>query len=148
MKRIIVGVDSSDDANRALHWALDNAGEGDTIVAAHAWQIYSIGDPATPPYDPADFEVDARRRLEELVAEAAGRGAVVEIELAVHHGDPAKTLVELSKTADLVVVGSRGFGGFRDLLLGSVSTKVVQHSVCPVVVVPGHGREGRSTPGM
>ena len=137
----MVGVDPSDVARAALRWALDNSTGDDVIVATHAWQIYPVGSLEAPPYNPADFEVDARRSLKQIITEVVEASDPATVEMQVVHGEPARVLVECSEGADMVVVGSRGHGGFRGLLLGSVSTQVVHHARCPVVVIPDKGRD-------
>jgi nucleotide-binding universal stress UspA family protein len=82
-----------------------------------------------------DFEEVAKQTLQEAVAQAAGPSTGVEIRTHVVRGQPAEVLLNAAKDADLLVVGSRGRGGFKGLLLGSVSTQCVHHASCPVVVV-------------
>ena len=92
--------------------------------------------PYPPEFDPAG---DARRLLETTVAETLGEDPGLEIELVVAEGHAAPVLVEAAKGADLLVVGSRGHGGFAGMLLGSVSEHCVHHASCPVIVVrDGH----------
>ena len=79
----------------------------------------------------------ARERLDTAVVEAVGDDGCVVIECSVLHGDPAQTLCDRSASADLLVVGSRGRGGFARLLLGSVSSAYAQRSRCKFVIVPG-----------
>lgn len=141
MRKIIVGVDPSESAQRAFEWALNNAHPEDTVVVVHAWQIHAVAAMDIPEaYNEVDFDLDARRFLKDFVAEALelviddGRGPTVTTNVV--RGHPGRALIDLSDDADLLVVGSRGFGGFRGLLLGSVSTYVVHHAKCPVVVVP------------
>lgn len=86
-------------------------------------------------YWPAD-EKTAGTRLEAVIAEVAGHDPAVTIDPLVLEGDPGRILCARSAGADLLVVGSRGRGGFAGLVLGSVSTKCAHHSRCPVVIVP------------
>ncbi|WP_255609954.1 universal stress protein [Micromonospora sp. PLK6-60] len=89
------------------------------------------------PYDlgvPAPTE-EAQRMLEQVAADLTERHPTLEVSVRQVAGGPGATLVEESRRADLVVVGSRGVGGFAGLLLGSVSTQVAQHGHCPVLVV-------------
>jgi nucleotide-binding universal stress UspA family protein len=141
VKTIIVGVDGSEDSRRALRWAIDEAAlRGDHITAVHAWDfILPIGPTgmATAPYVPAiDFEAEARTALTNVVKEVAGGRDDPPIEEVVVRGSAAHVLVELSRVADLLVIGSRGLGGFRGLLLGSVGQQCAHHAHCPVVVMP------------
>jgi nucleotide-binding universal stress UspA family protein len=87
-----------------------------------------------------ELAAGARRTLERALADAGDRTAGVDVEPVVREGAPARVLLEEADDADLLVVGSRGLGGFRGLLLGSVSQQCSHHAPCPVVVVP-HERE-------
>jgi nucleotide-binding universal stress UspA family protein len=80
----------------------------------------------------------ARRAVEEAVDKAAGEisETAPEVTVSVAMGDPTEELVTASRDADMLVVGSRGSGGFTRLLLGSVSSQVVHHAACPVTVIP------------
>jgi nucleotide-binding universal stress UspA family protein len=88
-----------------------------------------------PPVDPAFFQEAATKVVEMALADAVV-GPDPRVEAAVVEGSAAAAVLEAADKADLVVVGSRGLGGFRGLLLGSVSQQVAQHAPCPVVVVP------------
>jgi nucleotide-binding universal stress UspA family protein len=89
-------------------------------------------------FDPEPVHDAAKQFLDGLVAEARSLAPGVEVRGELVEGPPARALLEHARTADLLVVGSRGLGGFRSLLLGSVSQQVVHHAPCPVVVVPDH----------
>lgn len=136
MTKIIVGIDGSSAARSAFDWAYDHATSNDTVVALHTWRISPVAGLEAPVYNPADFEVDARRFLSEFIDAIPARDDGPTVEQRTVHGAPAQVLVEEAAAADLVVVGSRGLGGFRAALLGSVSAFVLHHSACPVVVVP------------
>lgn len=142
MGTIIVGVDGSPASEGALDWALAEAAlRGSRVVALAVSALpWSLG------YDP-DGHVDrervaAERRGEVEAAVAASRARVgvdheVEVEARVQLDErPAFILITAAAEAELLVVGSRGRGGFKGLLLGSVSTACVHHASCPVVVVP------------
>jgi nucleotide-binding universal stress UspA family protein len=137
--RILVGVDGSRGSWRALRWATEEAAvRGALLDAVLIWHgPYEFGRAiyAIPVHDKAIAE-GARERLVESVAAVAGADPAVKINLIVLEGDPAETLCALSNEADLLVVGSRGHGGFTGLVLGSVSEKCAHHSRCPVVIVP------------
>lgn len=125
MERIVVGVDGSPGSQRALAWALEEAALRDAgvrLLCALTSQ-------------PADFPEDATGMLARVLQEAGGAPGV-SVERVARYGSPAALLVEESEEADLIVVGSRGRGGFAGLLLGSVSQQTVQHAQCPVVVIP------------
>ncbi|HVF32604.1 MAG TPA: universal stress protein [Acidimicrobiales bacterium] len=140
MARIVVGVDGSDVSRAALAFALDEArlrgARLDVVVAWH--EPYSAAAIAPIATDPAVFSDAATRTLEDALASSDLTG--VEIGRRVERGGPAEALLRAAEGADLLVVGSRGHGGFTGLLLGSVSQQVVHHAPCPVVVVPLRGR--------
>jgi nucleotide-binding universal stress UspA family protein len=136
--RIVVGVDGSRTAQRALRWALDEARLRHAAVdVVHAWHLpYQAGYPIgvlEPP--PGDLEADARALLDGAV-NGTDRQGLEGVEPILVCGNAARALLDTAKNADLIVVGSRGRGGFAGLLLGSVSQKVVHHAPCPVVIIP------------
>ncbi|MFC6238057.1 universal stress protein [Longivirga aurantiaca] len=137
---VIVGVDASPASKAALRWAADHAvARGLSLEAVAVWEIpATFGWVGEEDLDPTEA---ARRGLESVVAEVVG--TTPEVEITVARGHAALVLVEASERADLLVVGSRGMGGFAGLLLGSVSQHCVQHAHCPVVVVRGE-RGGQS----
>jgi nucleotide-binding universal stress UspA family protein len=138
MARIIVGVDGSDSARNAVRWAVEHAAGGDELVLAKAWNLQAVGAFEAPYLNISDFETQAHQVVADLVAFVADEveAAQVDVTTVVEHGHPGQVLIDLSDGADHLVVGSRGFGGFKGLLLGSVSTYVVHHARCPVTVVP------------
>lgn len=141
MERIVVGVDGSEHAARALQFALEEARlRQASLEVVHAWQptIGSYPYGIVGAFDPAELEVAAKEELESILRSIDGAGSPVPLHATLRCGTPASVLLEVSKGAALVVVGSRGRGGFGGLLLGSVSQQVVHHATCPVVVVPGH----------
>lgn len=135
---VIVGVDGSPDSVRALQWAAEYA----RLVAAplHAVTVYQMPTVWGGPYAMAglpDRQVladEARRMLADTVRESLGEDAPVT--QRVESGHTAYALVMASHAAQLVVVGSRGHGGFTGLMLGSVSQYCVTHARCPVIVLP------------
>jgi nucleotide-binding universal stress UspA family protein len=135
--RVVVGIDDSNEAKAALDWAIDEADlwrAGLTIV--HAWSYpYGLDSPATAKHDV--MRVDAACELERAVERANSRGGS-SVDGMLVEGNAAEAIVEAASGADLVVVGSRGRGGLRSLVLGSVSSAVICHSPCPTVVVRGH----------
>jgi nucleotide-binding universal stress UspA family protein len=145
---IVVGVDGSESARAALRFALDEARmRGAAVRAVAAWHVpTAYGGAFTPPADDllGELETATGRTLERALTDA-GDHADVEVEPVLREGAPARVLLEEASDADLLVVGSRGLGGFRGLLLGSVSQQCTQHAPCPVVVVP-HERELSATP--
>jgi len=142
IKLIIVGVDGSDSSRAALRWAYDEAAHhGSALTVAVVWQAPLV--PMLPPYGSLPPEgygqqpkENALALLEQLTAGLGGEGtAVPDVRTSIEEGNPAKTLIERSREADLLVVGYRGQGGFAGMLLGSVSQNLVAHAHCPVVVV-------------
>ena len=137
--RIVVGVDGSDHADRALQYAIGEARrrEDATIEAIHSYHLLAY----TPgmefgyavPQPPEKLEAEAMDRLLQALDRAPKDLAIDPI---VVPDSPSHALIEAGKGADLLVIGSRGHGGFRGLLLGSTSLQVVTHAPCPVVVVP------------
>lgn len=141
MTTIVVGVDGSEGSRLALRWACDEAAriEGSTVVAVATWTYPVVAaSPWMGGYDvPMDLTEPTAQALQEAVDEVVAGGFPAErIATKVVCGPPAGTLIEAGKDADLLVVGSRGLGGFTGLLLGSVSHQVAAHAPCPVIVVP------------
>lgn len=132
--RIVVGVDGSDSSLTALDWALEEARlrSGQVHVVA-AWHYPVIGDAAGKAEDHEAFGEDARHAHTEALRRASGPGVAVTGE--VTEGHPAEVLLKAAAGADLLVVGSRGHGGFAGMLLDSVSGHAVHHAHCPVLVV-------------
>ena len=141
MSGIIVGFDGSSHAQAALEWAMREASIHDEqLTVLTVEQIAATGLQGMLVF-PADdtFLIDARVSAREAVAKAAAQlGGRVPPSVTVQaiFGMPAAALIEASKDADLLVVGSRGVGSFTRLLPGSVSSQVIHHAYCPVVVVP------------
>lgn len=142
--RIVVGVDGSPASEQALRWAVDYAkAVGGTINAITAWEypaFYGWGGTAVPTGESLNPEELAGQTLAESVAKVVGEDPGVPISETVMPGNAAGTLLQAAKGAALLVVGSRGLGGFSGVLLGSVSRHLTEHAPCPVVVV----REGRA----
>ena len=142
MAGIVVGVDGSHGAHRALEWAMREAAARHAplaVITVH--QVAASGWIVAPVFLPVDEPTveHARQAAEEAVAKAAaqlGEPQPVPVTVRTVTGFPAQELIEASRDADLLVVGSRGRGGFARLVLGSVSDQVMHHAHCPVVVVP------------
>ncbi len=134
--RIVVGIDDSPHSRRALTRALEEARRrGGVVRAVHAWTPPAVMGPTYVGIMPTDQE--CREAAREVLADVlADRPRDVPIEQVVTQGPPAAALVAASDDADLLVVGSRGRGGFAGLLLGSTSNQVASHAHCPVMVVP------------
>jgi nucleotide-binding universal stress UspA family protein len=149
MSKIVVGVDGSPGSAKALSWAVGEARvRGAQLRVIHAWMVplidalpepWAIG---SPPIGPSDEDVythlaaAAGRVLDDSLAAAKAENGDVEIAGELVEAHAAAALIAAARDADLLVVGSRGRGGFTGLLLGSVSAQCIHHAPCPVVVVP------------
>ena len=141
---IIVGVDGSESSHRALQWAVDEARlRHASLHAVHAWSIPA----STMPFvnDMAGLERAARDIFDGAVDSVDVSDLDPPIIRQLSLGGPAPVLLDAAESADLVVVGSHGLGGFKGLLLGSVSHRLATHARRPVVVVPHVDREGAAT---
>jgi nucleotide-binding universal stress UspA family protein len=141
---ILVGFDGSDAARAALAFGIEEAGlRGATLRIVSAWHeplaAYMGGgfEPPGPHLDPSALEAAAHQELDEALAEIRQDPAGLEVERRVRQGRAAAVLLEEAAEAALLVVGSRGHGGFAGLMLGSVSQQCAAHAPCPVVVVHG-----------
>jgi nucleotide-binding universal stress UspA family protein len=133
---IVVGVDGSPTSELALRWAVEQARRtGQTVAAVVAWDFptnYGVD------YldDRVDWAEDARTALKAAVEHVVAGAGSPRVEQHVRQGHAARVLLDAADGADLLVVGSRGHGGFTGLLLGSVSQHLAAHAPCPVLVVP------------
>ncbi|MGZ4593994.1 MAG: universal stress protein [Actinomycetes bacterium] len=135
--RVVVGVDGSASSKAALRWAARIAPvvDGD-IEAVIAWEYpvnYGWAAAGTP--DGWRPDIDAGKVLDEVCAQVFGDRRPQGLTTSVREGQASAVLLEASKGADMLVVGSRGHGGFAGLLLGSVSATCAEHACCPVLVV-------------
>ncbi len=138
-KKIVVGVDGSEGSRLALHWAIDEAKiRGSAIEIVHTWDF-------TPPLDPVggfvfvpdkDFQESAQLVVDNLLKSVSDLASSIAITTHVERGSASQILLNNAKTAELLVVGRRGRGGFIGLLMGSTATQVSHHAPCPVVIVP------------
>jgi nucleotide-binding universal stress UspA family protein len=136
-RQIVVGVDGSEHGNAALRWAIEEARvHGSEIVAVFAWQLPLIGVPGA--FDRHEMEQACKAFVEDAVA-AVVTDQEVTITKLVAQGDVSGSLIEASRNAEMLVLGSRGRGGFAGLKLGSVSQECVQHAACPVVIIKQPG---------
>jgi nucleotide-binding universal stress UspA family protein len=138
MQRIVVGIDGSEGSKRALAWAVAEARlRGALLEAVNAWHgPYLDYNPYVPMVEQNIFEDAARQLLDDVIGSTDASGLERPIERIPLHGPAPMALFEIARGADLLVVGARGLGGFKGLLLGSVSQQVAQHHGCPVVIVP------------
>jgi nucleotide-binding universal stress UspA family protein len=141
MTGIAVGVDGSERSQRSLEWAMREATIRKmplTVITVHPVAAGFFGGPFILAADEP-----AREQARQGAQEAADKAAAASgdnppsVTIRAISGFPAEELIEASRDADMLVVGSRGLGGFAQLLLGSVSSQVVHHAHCPVVVIPG-----------
>lgn len=147
---LLIGHDGSEFSDSALTWTLELAERlGTHVTVVRAWVLTTAPRPKTwsPGYMPplVDFEEATVEKLTADVAQLVAEHPDVRVSHQAVHGRPASILVEGSERADMLVVGPRGLGGFRGLVLGSVSEQCVRHAKCPVVVV--HDRGEPKTPG-
>ena len=140
MSRIVVGVDGSDHAHRALEWAMYEAGlRNAPLTVVTVFQIakdhWGLADLHYPQDEPARQRAGeaAQQAADKVAAQLNGPKPPAVLVKAVS-GVPAEVLINESKDADLLVVGTRG-GGFEEIMLGSVSSKVAHHAACPVVII-------------
>ncbi len=142
--RIVAGVDGSESSLSALRWAIRQTGlTGAAVDAVTAWHYpelaasggYGMAVGATE--SPYDFREIAEKIAAEAISSTIDPASDVPVRTRVAEGHAAQVLLDASAGADMLVVGSRGHGGFVEALLGSVSQHCVQHALCPVVVVRG-----------
>jgi nucleotide-binding universal stress UspA family protein len=143
---IVVGFDGSDAGRAALEFGLEEARlRALTLRVVSAWHYPFAGymgggfEPPGPRLDPGELQRAAEAELERALEELGADPAAVAVERRVREGHAAAVLLEEARDAALLVVGSRGHGGFAGLLLGSVSQQCVAHAPCPVAVVHGPG---------
>jgi nucleotide-binding universal stress UspA family protein len=137
LHRIVVGIDGSGPSQLALRWAADEArrrGVGLHVVSCWdypvlPWGIYQ------PPLSAEGLAQDARELAEKEIANVLGSAPDLDVSLEVVEGPPSLRLLAFGRAAEMIVVGSRGRGGFAGLLLGSVGQHLAEHAACPVVIV-------------
>jgi nucleotide-binding universal stress UspA family protein len=127
--RIVVGFDGSDGAKRALTWAADEArAHGGSLRAVYAWRPGEFG-------SEEEQVAIAEKRIQEGIAEVLGENPGITVDMVSEPGHAAKIILDHASDAQMLVVGSRGHGGFTGLLLGSVGQHVATHAETPVVVI-------------
>jgi nucleotide-binding universal stress UspA family protein len=138
--KIVVGVDGSEGSRRALRWAVDEARlRSASVEVIHSWHVPyypdvtgSIGSPV------GALAASAEELLTGMLTDVASEAADIKVTSRTEVAQGAAALIEASKTADLLVVGRRGHGGFVSLVMGSVAAQVSSHAECVVVIVgPG-----------
>jgi nucleotide-binding universal stress UspA family protein len=143
MPGIIAGIDGSSHSIRVLEWAIKEGAlqhSAVTVLTVHSVPASPwTGNPTILSGESEELE-DLRQAAEEMTQKVASRldgSRPTSITVRAVAGYPAKALIDASRDADLMVVGSRGAGGFARLMMGSVSSQVVHHAHCPIVVVRG-----------
>ena len=142
MPGIVVGIDGSEHSHFALEWAMRHA-----AMRRLPLTVITVVEDSIPGWAGTTVIVNdgpaldlARDTVKEAVAKAAavlGDEVPSSVLVQAYLGEPAEILIRESQDAELLVVGSRGAGGFARLMMGSVSTQVAHHAICPVVIVPG-----------
>lgn len=142
--RIVAGVDGSPSSLGALRWAIRQASlTGATVDAVIAWHYpaaaagYGWAPVGMDQDGGFDFKEISEKTLADAVSNALDPASEVRVRSLIAEGNPAQVLLDAAAGADLLVVGSRGHGGFAEALLGSVSQHCVHHARCPVVVIRG-----------
>jgi len=141
---VVVGVDGSADASRAVRWAATEAAYRETwldVVHAWLWPLYRVQLDAAPGMpEGSGLRGQAERTLADASEVATSVAPGLHVRTTLVTGDPGAQLVSLSRQAQLVVVGHRGLGGFSELILGSVGAALTAHAACPVAIVRGASR--------
>jgi nucleotide-binding universal stress UspA family protein len=140
-ERIVVGVDGSEAANRAVRLgAREAAARGAALELISVWHLPNYPESFTAAMSADKLTKDLVSRADDILGHARDLARIdapdAPIETRALEGQPATVLIDSSKDADLLVVGSRGLGGFRGLLLGSVGAQCAHHARCPVLIVP------------
>lgn len=143
MPGIVVGIDGSAHSRHALEWAMSEAAlrAAPLTVLTVAQITTAYWGPAAVWYPPLDLDVaeqalKAAREEVDAVLDRLGAHSPPPVSVRAVVGLPAEEILRAAQDADMIVVGSRGAGGFRKLLMGSVSLQVTHHAHCPVVVIP------------
>ena len=137
--KIVVGIDGSDTSRRALTWALDEArARGGWVEVVHSWLLpAAYGYLTLPVPDSAAYEEDAEALVSRFIEKANTSGLSRPISRIIVGGtSTAGLLADRAANAELIVVGSRGIGGFRGMLIGSVAQHLARHAPCPLIVIP------------
>lgn len=136
MRRVIVGVDGSDGSKAALRWAAAEAERWDVpLVAVWAWEFSPLIVATDAPTELDELSRAVATRLRETLVAELGEDGADRVEPLIVEDAPVRAILDTATEDDLIVVGSRGLGGFKGLVLGSVSQQVMHYSPCPVTVV-------------
>jgi nucleotide-binding universal stress UspA family protein len=139
---VVVGVDGSSESVAALGWAARySAATGSRVRAVMTWHYQPAVGTTPAGRAPATVTDEVRQAMQETLANAVTEACAAlssdAVETQIAYGHPAQVLIDQSRDADLLVVGSRGHGAFTGMTVGSVSIHCVTHAECPVVVVRG-----------
>ena len=142
MSGILVGIDGSEHSRRALEWAIGEAAIRKaplTVLTVNQAVAGYLGNAV--PYPGDDTYAEAVRKVaqeetEEVLGKVEAGSRPSKVEMLVVTGLPAEEILKAATDADMIVVGTRGAGGFRKLLVGSVTSQVTHHAHCPVVIIP------------
>ncbi|MFF3460599.1 universal stress protein [Streptomyces sp. NPDC002730] len=133
---VVVGVDGSPSSHAALRWAVRHAKLiGGDVVAVAAWELPGAHGWSAPAVDAEFDEEIAEQGLVGELHKVLGESGAAEVRKRLVRGNPVEVLLSEAEGAEALVVGSRGLGGFRRTLLGSVSQQCALHATCPVVIV-------------
>ncbi len=136
MERVIVGVDGSDGSRHALRWAAAEANQWSVpLVAVWAWEFSPLIVATEAPTDIEELSKAVAQRLHTTLVDELGEEGADRVDPMVVEDAPVRALLDTATPADLIVVGSRGYGSIKGALLGSVSQQVVHYSPCPVTIV-------------
>lgn len=146
MSGIIVGVDGSGHSQRALEWAAREAALRQaplTVLTVHQAVVGYTGGAVDYPGDTEATERarEAAQTETDKVLDVLGDQRPANVTVRAVNGLPAEELIRASGDADMIVLASRGIGGFARLLMGSVSAQVSHHARCPVVIIPAYNRQ-------
>jgi len=143
---IVVGVDGSDASVAALRWAVTEAAvTGQEVRAVTAWTYLSPLDPGSDDAHRAQMESRHDAQLNDLVRKVAQGHPGVAVRCVIVEDDPAGALLDASRGADLLVLGSHGTGKLLRAFVGSVSTRCLNKASCPVVIIPAHATDRLKT---
>jgi nucleotide-binding universal stress UspA family protein len=137
VSRIIVGLDGSSSARRAVEVGVDEAKlRGRPLVLVNAWSPPMVSTPYPIAYDPYTFEEPAQKLVDEAAAEIRAGHPELTVETVLVQSDARDALMSQLEADDLLVIGTRGLGGVLGLVLGSVASYCIRNAPCPVIVVP------------
>lgn len=136
MDRVLVGVDGSDGSRVALRFAADEARQwGVPLVVIRSWEYPLVISPSGSVPDAEEMSKAVASQLNSTIEEVLGQDEADSVEAMVVNDPPVRAILDAASPRDLIVVGSRGLGGFRGLVLGSVSQQITHYAPCPVTIV-------------